>query len=77
MSNSYFKVTISEKNWRSQNFDFVGLNNLSSVQFLGAPTHVDIIEFENFLLQLKNQSSGSKTLCDFSIILILKGIMTI
>ena len=40
-----------------------------------APTHADI-EFENFLLQLKNQWSGSKTVCDFSIILYFKGIMT-
>ena len=42
--------------------------------FGGAPTHGDIIEFLKFLLQLKNQRSGSKTLCGFSIILILKGI---
>ena len=35
----------------------------------------DIIEFQNFLLRLKNQRSGSKTVCDFSIILISKGIM--
>ena len=27
----------------------------------GAPTHADIIEFYNFLLKLKNQRSGSKT----------------
>ena len=60
MSNVYLKVTIAKK-WRSQ------------------------IDFESwkkdingliFLLQLKNQSFGSKSVCDFSIILILKGIMT-
>ena len=34
MSNIYLKVTI-EKNWRSQNFDFLSLKNLSSSQFLG------------------------------------------
>ena len=39
---------------RSQNFDFVGLKNLSP-----APTHTDIIEFQNFCLQFKNQTSGS------------------
>ena len=46
------------------------------VSFWGAPTQADIIEFENFFLQLKNQSSGSKTVGGFSITLILKGIMT-
>ena len=46
------------------------------VSFWGAPTHADIIEFSNLLLQLKNQRSGSKTMCGFTIILILKGIMT-
>ena len=75
MSNIYLKVTI-EKNWRSQNFDFLSLENLSQVSFLGAPTHADIIEFQSCLLQLKNQKSGSKTVCGFSIILTLKGIMT-
>ena len=75
MSCIYLKVTI-EKNWRSQNFDILGLNISHQVSFWGAPTHADIIEFSNFLLQLKNQKSGSKTVCGFSIILILKGIMT-
>ena len=45
MSNIYLKVTIEEKNWRSQNFDFVDIKNLLSGQFWGAPTHEDIIEF--------------------------------
>ena len=36
MSNIYLKVTI-EKNWRSQNFDFLSLKNLSPGQFLGSP----------------------------------------
>ena len=48
-----------DENCRSQNFNFLRLKN-----FLG--THVDIIEPKKFLLQL---------VCDFSIILILKGIM--
>ena len=67
MSNIYLKVTIDE-NCRSQNFNFLRLKN-----FLG--THVDIIELQKFLLQLKNQRTGSKTVCDFSITLVLKGIM--
>ena len=66
MSNIYLKVTI-EKNWRSQNFDFLSLRNLSPVQFL-----LHIFEFLNFLLQLRNLRSGNKTVCGFSIILILK-----
>ena len=55
---------------------FLGLENLSSGQFWGAPTHADIIEFSNFLLQLKNERSGSKSVCGFSVILILKEVMT-
>ena len=45
MSNIYLKITIEEKNWRSQNFDFLGLRDLSPGQFYGAPTHEDIFEF--------------------------------
>ena len=41
MSNIYLKVTIT----RSQNFDFLGLENLSPGQFWGAPAHADIIEY--------------------------------
>ena len=44
--------------------------------FGGTPTNRDIIEFQNFSLQLKNQMSGSKTVPSVSIILILKWIMT-
>ena len=44
--------------------------------FWVAPTHADITEFSNFLFQLKNWRSGSKTLYGFTIILILRGIMT-
>ena len=65
MSNIYLKVT-TEKKWRISYF----------LSFWGAPTHADIIEFWNFILQLKNQRSGNKSVCGFSIILILKGIMT-
>ena len=45
MSNIYLNVTIVEKNWRSQKFDFVGLKNLSPDLLWGAPTHEDITEF--------------------------------
>ena len=43
---------------------------------MGALTQADIIEFSNFLMQLKNQMSRSKCVCGVSFILILKGIMT-
>ena len=45
MSNIYLKITIVEKNWRSQNFDFLGLKYLSPGQIWGAPTYEDSIEF--------------------------------
>ena len=35
MWNIYLKVTIEEKNWCSQNFDFLGLKNLSPGKLLG------------------------------------------
>ena len=75
MSIIYLNVA-TVKNRGSQNFDFLSLKDLSPGQIWGAPTHADVIEFSNFLLQLKNQRSGSKTVCGFSIILILKVIMT-
>ena len=75
MSNIYLKVTI-EKNWRSQTSNFEVSKTYHQVSFWGAPTHADIIEFFNFLLQFKNQRSASKTVSGFSIIFILKGIMT-
>ena len=43
MSNIYLKATI-EKNWRSQNFDFLSLKHFSLGQFLGS-SNADIIEF--------------------------------
>ena len=45
MSNIYLKVTIEEKNWRSQNFNFLGLKTLSPCQFWGSPAHKYIIDF--------------------------------
>ena len=44
MSSIYLKNTI-EKNWRSQNFDFLSLKIFSPGQFWGAPTHEDITQF--------------------------------
>ena len=41
MSNIYLKVNIE-----ATNFNFLDLKNLSQGQFLGAPTHADIIEFK-------------------------------
>ena len=40
------------------------LNSCLQVNFWEAPNHA---EFSNFLLQFKNQRSGSKTVCGFSI----------
>ena len=70
ISNIYLKVTF-EKKWRTQNFDFRNLKVCLQVSFWGARTHAEIIEFLNFF------ASRSKTVCGFSIIFILKGIMTI
>ena len=41
---------------RSQNLDFLGLKDIPPGQFLGAPTHADIIEFQN----LKIRRMGAK-----------------
>ena len=72
MSNIYLKATIET----FSKLRFSGFKNLSPDQFWGAPTHVDVIEFSNFLLQLKSQTSGSKAVCGFSIIAILTGVLT-
>ena len=73
MSNIYLKVTIENK---VTCFDFLGLERSWPDHFWRAPTHADILEFPIFLLQLKNQRSGNRTVCVFSIILILRKIMT-
>ena len=41
MSNIYLNLLLR----RSQNFDFLGLKNLSSNQIWGAPTLADVTEF--------------------------------
>ena len=65
-----------EKKSPTQNFGFLSLKVSSPYQFLGSSTHADITEFSKFLLKLKNQKFSRKTVCGFSIIFILKGIMT-
>ena len=44
MPNIYLKVTI-EKNWHSQNFDYLSLKIHLQVSFWEAPTHADTTEF--------------------------------
>ena len=75
MSNIYLKVTI-EKNWRSQNFDFPSFENLSPGQLLGSSYSRTYYWILKIFLQLKNQRSGRKIVCCFSIILIFEGIVT-
>ena len=67
MPKIYLKVTI-EENWRSQNFNFLSGWNLSPGLFLRAPTHAVSLNF---------QTTCCKTVCGFSIILILKEIVTL
>ena len=45
MWNIFLKIAIKDKNWRSQNFDFLGLKILSLGQFWASPIHNDIMEF--------------------------------
>ena len=60
MSSICLKVT-TEKKWHSKYFAFISLSSLYPSQFWRAPTQADTIEFSNFLLQLKSQRSGNKT----------------
>ena len=62
MSNIYLKVTI--KTFSKLRFSGFKKFVTRSV-FGGAPTHADIIEFLKFLLLLRNQRSGRKTVSDF------------
>ena len=68
VSNIYSKVTIEEKNWRSQNFNFQGLKNCHHVSFGELQVtniHEYMIAFENFLLQLKIRSWKQNCVCLF------------
>ena len=69
MPKIYLKVTIEEK-WRTQNLDFPSLKSFCTGKFLRCSNSRDIIKFSNFLLQLKNQRSKSKTICGFANIFI-------
>ena len=63
MPNIYLKVTV-EKNWRSQNFDFLGSNNLLPGQCLGSSNshrHHWILK----LLVATYHRSWSNTMCWF------------
>ena len=72
MSNICLKLT-SEKKWGTQNFDFINLKSLPLGKLL--EPHKDV-GFPNFLLEFKSERYGSKTLCGFCIIFVLKRIMT-
>ena len=74
MLNIDLKVFI-EKKWHAQNFNFLSLKNLSLGQFLGSSNSCRYHWIFKLLVVTKNQRSGSKTVCGFSIIFILKGIM--
>ena len=56
----FLKVTI-EKNWRSQNLNFLGLKHLSDI--------IESLNSKTFCRNLKIRDFGAK-LCGFSIILI-------
>ena len=74
VSSIYLRVTI-KKSGRPQSFDFLSLENKFPGQFLVSSNSRRYRWNLKLLLQLKNQSSASKTMCSFSIILILKGIL--
>ena len=72
---TYLKVTI-EKKERTQNFDKKTYKARLKVSF-GSPHFTQIsLNFPIFLLQLKNQRPETKIVCGFSIIFILKAIIT-
>ena len=66
MSNIHLKVTV-EKNWRAQNLDFLRFKNFPQLQL----TQMSL-KFKNSCWKI--QRSGSKSVCGFCIIFILKGI---
>ena len=64
VSNIYLKVII-EKKWGI--LQFSKFKKCLQVTFWGAATHADIIEFSNFLFQLKNQCLGAKLCVAFQL----------
>ena len=71
ISNIYLKVTIE----MFSKLRFSGFTKFVTRSVFGE-LQLTQISLKNVLLQLKNQTSGSQTMCGFSIFLILKGIMT-
>ena len=64
--------------WKKMIFSKLRFSKLKKFVFrsvFGEFQHADINEFWNFLLQVKYQRSGSKSLGGFSFLLILKGII--
>ena len=74
MSNIYLKVTIDKKLLLLKKLRFWKFKKFFSDQVVG---ELQLIEFSNLLLQLKNQGSESKTVCGFFISFTLKGVMTL
>ena len=71
MSNIHLEGTV-EKKWRAPDFGFLSLESSSPGMVLGSSNSCGY----HWISKLKNQRSGNKTLCSFSIIFILKRIMT-
>ena len=72
MSNIYLKFTI-EKSWRSKNFDFLNLKNSSAGQFLEIPNSRRYHWILKLFVATQKSEYGSKSVCGFSIFLILTG----
>ena len=66
MSNIYLKVNI-EKNWCSQNFDFLNLKNLSPGHFSGAQLTQISLNFQTFCSNLKIIGLRAKTCVAFQL----------
>ena len=65
MSNIFSIVTIEEKNWRSQNNDFLGLKNLSPGNFGELPLTKISVNFKTFYCNLKIRDLGTKLIVAF------------
>ena len=63
MSNVYLKVVIN-KNWLSQDLDFLILRNFSSGRFRGSPTHISL-KFRTSWCNLKKRGLGVKACVAF------------
>ena len=75
MSKIYLKVT-TEKKWHTQNFNIISLKSFSPGHFLESSNSYIYHWIFKLLVATYKSEPGSKTVYDFSIILILKGIMT-